>query len=166
MKRSLQEVVELVVFGLIALLIGTGVLWLVGWVLGLVGLLFKVVAGLIWWLLRYIVPVAIVAGLVYFLVRMAQNQGKKQSQPVVPPAAPTIHPPSATSTSGKAGTHDVGGNGPSGTHPAGGSVGSDAGSDADPEIGTSGVAESASGTDDASADAGSSDGDETDEPRA
>ncbi len=93
MKRSLQEVVELVVFGLIALLIGTGVLWLGGWVLGLVGLLFKFVAGLIWWLLRFIVPVAIVAGLIYFLVRVLQ--GDRSPAPAVAPA-PAATPPAPT----------------------------------------------------------------------
>ncbi len=108
MKRSLQEVVELVVFGLIALLIGTGVLWLGGWVLGWVGLLLKFLAGLIWWLLRFIVPVAIVAGLIYFLVRVLQ--GDRSSRPVTPapasapgptPAAPPTAdpaPPAAAST--------------------------------------------------------------------
>jgi predicted lipid-binding transport protein (Tim44 family) len=93
MKRSLQEVVELVVFGLIALLLGTGVLWLVGWVFGLVGLLFKVLAGLIWWLLRFIVPVAIVAGLVYFLVRVVQGQGDRRPQPAVTPTQPASPAP-------------------------------------------------------------------------
>jgi hypothetical protein len=108
MKRSLQEVVELVVFGLIALLIGTGVLWLGGWVLGWVGLLLKFLAGLIWWLLRFIVPVAIVAGLIYFLVRVLQ--GDRSSRPATPapasapgptPAAPPAAdpaPPAAAST--------------------------------------------------------------------
>lgn len=74
MKRSLQEVAELVVFGLIALLVGTGLLWLVGWVLSLGGVLLKSLAGLLWLLLRYIVPIAIVAGLVYFLVKAAQGR--------------------------------------------------------------------------------------------
>ncbi len=74
MKRSLQEVAELVVFGLIALLVGTGLLWLVGWILSLGGLLLKSLAGLLWLLLRYIVPIAIVAGLVYFLVKAAQGR--------------------------------------------------------------------------------------------
>ncbi|MEJ2666294.1 MAG: hypothetical protein P8Z81_04210 [Deinococcales bacterium] len=86
MKRSFQEVVELVVFGLIALLIGTGLLWLVGWVLGLVGLLMKFLAGLIWWLLRYIVPIAIVAGLIYFLVRVLQGDRSGRAAPAT--AAP------------------------------------------------------------------------------
>jgi len=74
MRRSLQEVVELVVFGLVALLIGTGLLWLVGWILSLGGLLLKAIAGLLWLLLRFVVPVAIVAGLVYFIVKALQDR--------------------------------------------------------------------------------------------
>lgn len=76
MKRSLQEYVELVVFGLIALLVGTGLLWLVGWVLSLGGIVLKGLAGLLWMLLRFIVPVAIAGGLVYFLVKAAQDKQK------------------------------------------------------------------------------------------
>lgn len=89
MKRSLQEVAELVVFGLIALLIGTGLLWLGGWALSLVGLLLKSLAGLLWLLLRYIVPVAIVAGLVYFLVKAAQG---RQPEVVGNPGGTTTSP--------------------------------------------------------------------------
>ena len=35
MKRSLQEVVELVIFDLVALLVGTALVWVLGWVLSL-----------------------------------------------------------------------------------------------------------------------------------
>ncbi len=77
MKRSLQEYVELVVFGLVALLVGTGLLWLVGWVLSIGGVALKWVAGLLWNLLRFIVPVAIAGGLVYFLVKAAQDRQPK-----------------------------------------------------------------------------------------
>lgn len=76
MKRSLQEYVELVVFGLIALLVGTGLLWLLGWVLSLGGIVLKGLAGLLWMLLRFVVPVAIAGGLVYFLVKAAQDRQK------------------------------------------------------------------------------------------
>lgn len=76
MKRSLQEYVELVVFGLIALLVGTGLLWVLGWVLSLGGIVLKGLAGLLWMLLRFIVPVAIAGGLVYFLVKAAQDRQK------------------------------------------------------------------------------------------
>jgi uncharacterized membrane protein len=74
MRRSVQEIVELLVFGLIALLIGTALLWLAGWVFDLVGVLLKFFAGLIWSLLRFIVPVAVVAAIVYVLVRLVQQQ--------------------------------------------------------------------------------------------
>lgn len=100
MKRSLQEVVELVVFGLIALLIGTGVLWLGGWVLGWVGLLLKFLAGLIWWLLRFIVPVAIVAGLIYFLVRVLQGDRSGRSGAPAAPNASATTAPATTPTGG------------------------------------------------------------------
>lgn len=79
MKRSLQEVVELVVFGLVALLVGTGLLWVVGWVLSLGGLLLKAIAGLLWLLLRFVVPVAIVAGLVYFVVKSLSNRATHEA---------------------------------------------------------------------------------------
>jgi hypothetical protein len=87
MKRSLQEVIELVVFGLIALLIGTGLLWLVGWLLGIVSVVFTAIAGWIWQLLRFIIPVAIAAGVIYFIYRLISNRDKKVvtvSQSVTP----------------------------------------------------------------------------------
>jgi uncharacterized membrane protein len=80
MKRSVQEIVELLVFGLIALLIGTGLLWLAGWVFDLLGVLLKFFAGLIWSLLRFIVPVAVVAAIVYALVRLFQQQRERGNE--------------------------------------------------------------------------------------
>ncbi|HZJ09068.1 MAG TPA: hypothetical protein VFD39_05190 [Trueperaceae bacterium] len=108
MRRSLQEYVELVVFGLIALLVGTGLLWVVGWVLALGGIVLKSLAGLLWMLLRFIVPVAIAGGLVYFLVKAIQGrQGKDRatadarvdSDSVAAPAPvdPSYTPPAAGS---------------------------------------------------------------------
>lgn len=87
MKRSMQEIVELVVFGLIAVLVGTGVLWLVGWLIGLVGSLFMWLAGLLWLVLRYIVPVFVILGAIYYLFRLLQNRNRSGSstaqEPVV-----------------------------------------------------------------------------------
>ena len=81
MRRSFKEIVELVVFGLIALLLATGLIWLIGWVLGLVGIGLKFVAGIIWSLLRFLVPIAIVAGLAYALVRFFLNRNKNNPMP-------------------------------------------------------------------------------------
>lgn len=111
MKRSLQEYVELVVFGLIALLVGTGLLWVVGWVLSLGGIVLKGLAGLLWMLLRFIVPVAIAGGLVYFLVKAAQGRqrsddhagGMRSAPPRVDaaysPPAPTAPAPATPASS-------------------------------------------------------------------
>lgn len=85
MKRSVQEIVELVVFGAIALLIGTGVLWLAGWIFTGLGWLSLAVSGLIWRVLIVLVPIVIVAGLIYWLAtRMLQQRA---AQPVAAPAA-------------------------------------------------------------------------------
>lgn len=94
MKRSLQEVVELVVFGLIALLIGTGLLWLVGWVLGLVSVVFTAIAGWIWQLLRFIIPVALAAGVIYFIYRLITGRDKQTTvQTVTTPVSPVTTTP-------------------------------------------------------------------------
>ncbi|MDZ7705639.1 MAG: hypothetical protein U5L04_14285 [Trueperaceae bacterium] len=81
MKRSLQEIIELVAFGLIALLIATGIIWVVGWLLGLVGVLFQIIAGFLWAILRYLIPIAIIAAAVYFLVKLIQNRNKQPAAP-------------------------------------------------------------------------------------
>ena len=79
MKRSFQEIIELVIFGLIALLVGTGVLWLAGWLMGILGVVFKFIAGIIWLLLRFIIPIALVVGVIFFLVRLVMNPRKKET---------------------------------------------------------------------------------------
>ncbi len=91
MKRSIQEIVELVVFGLVALLIGTGLLWVGGWALDGLGWLLKFIAGLLWMLLKYIVPVVIAAGLVYWLVRFLMSRNASRAAPGTgdtPPGSP------------------------------------------------------------------------------
>ena len=79
MKRSIQEIIELVVFALIAVLIGTGVLWLVGWLIGLVGMLFMWVAGLLWWLLIRVIPVVVIIAAVYALFRLLQRRSQERA---------------------------------------------------------------------------------------
>jgi len=104
MKRSLQEVVELAVFALIALLVGTGLVWLSGWLLSLAGLVLTWFAGLVWSLLRFLVPVAVVAGLVYVLVQFLTRSGQRvagtpQEQPMTPPSPWSTPAPSGEATS-------------------------------------------------------------------
>ncbi len=86
----MQEIIELVIFGLIALLLGTGLLWGVGWLLDLVGIIFRFVAGLIWSLLRFIIPIVIVGGVAYALFRFFQSRSDRGTDSeAAPAAAPT-----------------------------------------------------------------------------
>ena len=100
MKRSVQEIVELVVFGAIALLIGTGVLWLVGWVFTGAGWLALAITGLLWRVLIVLVPLVIAAGLIYWLVNYLMKQRRDQTAAAaaggtVTAASATQQPPAA-----------------------------------------------------------------------
>lgn len=88
MKRSVQEIVELVVFGAIALLIGTGMLWVVGWIFSGLGWLFQAVSGLIWRLLIILVPIIVVAGLLYWLASYLMNRRGTGNVATVVPESP------------------------------------------------------------------------------
>ena len=96
MKRSVQEVLELVVIGLVALIVGMLLLWGAGWVFTFLGWLLRLVGSFIWLLLRFIIPIAIVAGIVYLIVRLVTNQQKKSNAKTT--YSPTVSGP-ATSPS-------------------------------------------------------------------
>lgn len=102
MKRSLQEVVELVIFGLVVLLVGTGLLWVLGWTLALGGALLKALAGLIWLLLKFIVPIALVAGVVYFLVKWLRSDARAAPAGTASADAPASTDASAATAPGGA----------------------------------------------------------------
>lgn len=94
----MQEIVELLVFALLALLVGTGLVWLAGWAMEGIGFVFRWLAGLVWSLLRFVVPVAIVAAAVYALVKVLRRQeatptadagsGGPGAAPTAPDASP------------------------------------------------------------------------------
>jgi uncharacterized membrane protein len=115
MKRSMQEIVELVVFGLIAVLIAAGVLWVLGWVFGLLGTVLMWVSGLVWAVLRFVVPVAIVAAIVYLVVRLVQQGQDDRATTSTYAPAPTEHAAGAAEPSAP----PPAGGGPAGGGPAG-----------------------------------------------
>ena len=100
----MQEIVELVVFGLIAVLVGTGVLWLVGWLIGLVGTLFMWLAGLLWLVLRYIVPVFVILGAIYYLFRLLQNRNRSGTGTA---QGPVVSGPRAANSTPSTGSSDT-----------------------------------------------------------
>ncbi|HEX7022813.1 MAG TPA: hypothetical protein VF171_08135, partial [Trueperaceae bacterium] len=73
--------------------VGTGLLWLLGWVIGLVGALFKLIAGFLWLLLKYLIPIAIVVAAVFILVRLARRQDEPETKASAPVEPATPAPP-------------------------------------------------------------------------
>lgn len=85
MNRSFREIVELVLFGLIALLVVTGLFWLIGWGFTGIGIALKWLSGLLWMVLKFAIPVALVGALFYFLVRFIQkNQANSPAADATP----------------------------------------------------------------------------------
>lgn len=76
MKRSSQEIIELIVFALIALTVGTGLMWLLGQIFAVFAVILGFLAGVVWFLLRFLIPIALVAGLVYFAVNALLPKNK------------------------------------------------------------------------------------------
>lgn len=85
MKRSLQEYVELAIFGLLAAFIGTALVYLAGWGVTWVGWLLRKLAVLLWFILKFILPVAIVVVAAYVIWRVVQN--RRNNTPQGTPAA-------------------------------------------------------------------------------
>jgi hypothetical protein len=72
-ERSLQDIVEWIVLGLLIAVAVLVVLWLGGWVFTFLGAFLKGVAGIIWNILRVLVPALVVAAVIYFALRFVQK---------------------------------------------------------------------------------------------
>lgn len=77
MERTLRDILEWVVLGLLVVVGALLFLWVGGWVFTFLGKLLLAISGLIWTLLTYVVPVLIIAaigyGVVYFLQRRSSS---------------------------------------------------------------------------------------------
>jgi len=100
MNRSFQEIVELAIFGIIALAIGTGLLWVLGYVLRAVGWLSTKIAGWIWLPVRFLLLIAIVVIAVYFIWKFIQdrNSAKAAKPASVISSSAAAKPATATSS--------------------------------------------------------------------
>ncbi|RDI96322.1 hypothetical protein DV704_00395 [Meiothermus sp. QL-1] len=72
-ERTLQDILEWVVLGLLIAVAVLALLWVGGWLFTLLGSLLKGLAGLVWALLRVLVPVLILVAVAYFVVRFIQR---------------------------------------------------------------------------------------------
>lgn len=84
MRRTPRELFELAAVVVIGLVAVAFVVWLVGWILGLAGTILTALANLLWALFRFVLPVALVVGAVWFgarYLRDRQNHGANQDDP-------------------------------------------------------------------------------------
>lgn len=99
MNRSFQEIVELAIFGVIALAIGTGLLWVLGYVLQAVGWLSTKIAGWIWLPVRFLLLIAIVVIAVYFIWKFIQDRNSaKAAKPASVISSSAAKPATASSS--------------------------------------------------------------------
>ena len=94
MQSEWQKNLELVVKVLLAVVAAVVALWLAGWLLRLISGLFLGLAGLFVALLKFVVPVALVAGLVYVIVSSMRPKpvGAGASAEVMPPVRNASEP--------------------------------------------------------------------------
>ena len=79
-----RKTLEIIVKGLVAVVVGLAGLYILGWVLTLLGGILLGFAGIIVALLRWLVPVAILVGIVYFAVTQLQSKTVSASSKPVP----------------------------------------------------------------------------------
>jgi uncharacterized protein (DUF58 family) len=80
-----RKTLEVIVKGLVAVVVGLAGLYLLGWVLSLLGGLLLGFAGIVVALLRWLVPIAIIVGVVYFVVTQLQGKTAIATSPAVRP---------------------------------------------------------------------------------
>ena len=79
-----RKTLEVIVKGLVAVVVGLAGMYILGWVLTLLGGILLGFAGIIVALLRWLVPVAILVGIVYFAVTQLQSKTVSASSKPVP----------------------------------------------------------------------------------
>jgi uncharacterized membrane protein len=67
-----RNTLEVIVKGLVAVVVALAGLWILGWVLSFLGGILLGLAGIVVALLRWLVPVALIVGIVYFAVTQLQ----------------------------------------------------------------------------------------------
>lgn len=74
MERSLRDIMEWVVLGLLVVVGVLLALWVGGWVFAFLGRVFLALSGLIWQLLKFAIPLLILAAIGYGVVYLLQKR--------------------------------------------------------------------------------------------
>jgi hypothetical protein len=75
-----QKTLEVVVKGFVGAIVALAGLWVLGWLFTFIGSILIGLAGIVVALLKFLVPVAVIAAIVYFFV--SQLQSSKPSDPI------------------------------------------------------------------------------------
>jgi len=104
MTDDWQKTLEVAVKALIGIVIGLVALWILGWVFTFIGGILLGLAGLIAGILRFLVPVAVLAAVVYLVARAVQNG--RSAEAAAPTAQGTnspaydVHPTASAAPAG------------------------------------------------------------------
>uniref|UniRef100_A0A831XP64 Uncharacterized protein n=1 Tax=Thermus islandicus TaxID=540988 RepID=A0A831XP64_9DEIN len=79
MERTLRDILEWVVLGLLVVVGVLLALWVGGWVFTFLGKVLLALSGLIWTLLTYAIPVLIVAAIGYVVYFLLQKRSSSAS---------------------------------------------------------------------------------------
>jgi hypothetical protein len=87
-----RKTLEVVVKGLVGAVLALAGLWLLGWLLTALGALLLGIAGIIGALLRFLIPVAAIAGIVYFVVAQIRPKEPLYTSPAYPDTFEPVQP--------------------------------------------------------------------------
>lgn len=74
MERTLRDILEWVVLGLLVVVVVLLALWVGGWVFTFLGRVLLALSGLIWELLKFAIPLLILAAIGYGVVYLLQKR--------------------------------------------------------------------------------------------
>jgi uncharacterized membrane protein YjjP (DUF1212 family) len=89
-----QKTLEVVVKGFVGAIVALAGLWVLGWLFTFIGSVLIGLAGIVVALLKFLVPVAVIAAIVYFFVSQLQSSTSRVQARVEP--KPIEHAPATT----------------------------------------------------------------------
>jgi predicted lipid-binding transport protein (Tim44 family) len=91
-----QKTLEVVVKGFVAAIVALAGLWVLGWLFTFIGSVLIGLAGIVVALLKFLVPVAVIAAIVYFFVSQTQSNTNAKSYQARAEPKPIVQTPEVT----------------------------------------------------------------------
>jgi predicted lipid-binding transport protein (Tim44 family) len=91
-----QKTLEVVVKGFVGAIVALAGLWVLGWLFTFLGSILIGLAGIVVALLKFLVPVAVIAAIIYFFVSQLQSSASNASVQARVEPKPIEHAPATT----------------------------------------------------------------------